>query len=281
MSKIIVDVYGGVGNQIFQYLFAKQLELKGYDVSISNYFNTVDDNKSVFLRKTILHPSTFGFKDTGKILKLLFRILDSRIIRKLDKKKRFVYAVRGFFSWQNDSTFNETQFKYINRITGHWQYFENVIQHKHYIIDSMKNNINEFKPNLIYPQNKVAIHVRRGDYLGLNLNLNDKYYKQSMMALKSMIKNLEFEVFSDDINWVKTNNVFDEAVKFHDYIDGESSNLNDFKNLFKFRNFIISNSTFSLIPAIVNSTYDGYVVYPKNWKDDEIEKIKKDNWIGF
>ena len=76
-------------------------------------------------------------------------------------------------------------------------------------------------------------------------------------------------------------NIFGEAVKFHDYVDGESSNLKDINNLFKFRNFIISNSTFSLIPAIVNSTYNGYVVYPKNWKDDDIGKINNDNWIGF
>lgn len=281
MSKIIVDVYGGVGNQIFQYLFAKELKLKGYDVFISNYYNTVDDNKSVFLRKTILHPSTFGFKEIGKFLKLLFRILDSRIIRKLDKKKKLVFLMKNFFSWQNESTYNEAQFKTVNRITGHWQYIENVVQHKQYIIDSMKHNINEFKPSELYPKNKVAIHVRRGDYINLNLNLKDSYYEQSINALKSIIKNPEFEVFSDDINWVKKNNIFGEAVKFHDYVDGESSNLKDIKNLFKFRNFIISNSTFSLIPAIVNSTYKGYVVYPKNWKDDEIEKINSDNWIGF
>ena len=46
MKKIIVDVYGGIGNQIFQISFANFLKLKGYEVKLCTKIN----KKKMFIK---------------------------------------------------------------------------------------------------------------------------------------------------------------------------------------------------------------------------------------
>ena len=126
----------------------------------------------------------------------------------------------------------------------------------------------------------TAIHIRRGDYVDLGLNLSLNYYKNAINMAKNTIKNFKFEVFSDDIQWAKSQIIFNKCIKFNEYSNSEDSNLEDFKKLFNFKNYIISNSTFSLIPALLNSDKNGKIFYPDPWiKNKKIINKPKDNWI--
>lgn len=280
MKKVIVDVYGGIGNQIFQYVFAKHLESKGYEVKISTSYNKVHNNKKVISRKTILEPTLFGFCEVDYYYKTLFKFFDTSIYKSFDKNKKLIYLYRKFY-WHNEKNFDLENFRSINRVTGHWQYIELLIEYKNYVINSLINIFE--KPHFLQIssiEEKVAIHVRRGDYVGLSRNLPISYYENSLNLLEKKLNNFEFEVFSDDIEWAKSQNVFKNANKFWEYKDGEKNNLRDFNELFKFKHFVISNSTFSLIPAIINSTFNGIVTYPTNWMSKEIKKINNENWLS-
>ena len=92
-KKAVVEIKGGFGNQIFQYMFAKKLKNEGYDVKINtrfyNQFNKTAPPEDTF-RSLILPPSYFGFKEIGglffKLLVINNKISKSRKIKKLIKK---------------------------------------------------------------------------------------------------------------------------------------------------------------------------------------------------
>ena len=54
MKKIIVDVYGGIGNQVFQISFANFLKQKGYEVKLCTKINKEKDVYKVDIREEFL-----------------------------------------------------------------------------------------------------------------------------------------------------------------------------------------------------------------------------------
>ena len=63
--------------------------------------------------------------------------------------------------------------------------------------------------------NAISLHVRRGDYVNLNENLNDIFYKKSLDYCKNNIESFNYEIFTDDYEWVKSNKIFKDANYIH------------------------------------------------------------------
>ena len=53
--------------------------------------------------------------------------------------------------------------------------------------------------------NSAAIHIRRGDFVDLNLALDTNVYKKAMEVMDSKSSNITYFIFSDDIKWAKEN----------------------------------------------------------------------------
>ncbi len=277
MKKIIVDIYGGIGNQIFQYSFAHNLRNQGYLVSVNTKINKKDDNQLITNRKRLLDPKLFEFKNSSILHLAIFEVLNW-----VDPKKKLLFRLGKYLSWQNDNNFDTKKLGKINRLTGHWQNIDEFIKNKNFIQKSILNieNFKEMEEIKTNDDGMTAIHIRRGDYVDLGLNLSLNYYKNAINVAKNTIKNFKFEVFSDDIQWAKSQIIFNKCIKFNEYSNSEDSNLEDFKKLFNFKNYIISNSTFSLIPALLNSDKNGKIFYPDPWiKNKKIINKPKDNWI--
>ncbi len=107
-----------------------------------------------------------------------------------------------------------------------------------------------------YPQNDYcAIHVRLGDY-------DDAYHPRMRMdyfspAMKRMQG--KFLVFSDDIPAARE--MFGSDVEYsegRDYLD-------DFKLMKSCRHFIISNSSYSAMAAVLGSALGKRVIAPRPW----------------
>ena len=118
----------------------------------------------------------------------------------------------------------------------------------------------------------VAIHVRRGDYVGnkFYVNLFDTlYYQDAMREFDS-----KFIVFSDDIEWCKQQEIFKDC----EFSEGKSE-LEDLNLMASCVGHIIANSSFSWWGAFI-SPYTKKVIAPKNWYTDNIERTKcPNNWI--
>jgi hypothetical protein len=123
------------------------------------------------------------------------------------------------------------------------------------------------------PIDRVAIHVRRGDYVNnpfyVDLTQTD-YYEKAMKEFP----NKKFLVFSDDIEWCKY------------YFEGEEYEFCEVENdveamniMAQCRGHIIANSSFSWWGAFI-SPYTEKVVAPKKWYSDGVKRTKcPKGWI--
>lgn len=105
-------------------------------------------------------------------------------------------------------------------------------------------------------QNKIAIHVRRGDYLhfaDIHPPLSMNYYKKAI----ELFPDREFLVFSDDIEWCKQNFTGDRF----SFSEGKSAQ-EDMISMASCEHQIVANSTFSWWAAYLNQNPDKYIVSP-------------------
>jgi hypothetical protein len=144
------------------------------------------------------------------------------------------------------------------------------------IINKLENRFGE-----ILKKDTCSIHIRRGDYIHLSeyyFNLPLNYYEKSVNIIGS---NKTFLVFSDDIEWCKSNLDFIENKIFID-------DLEDYESLYLMslcKNNITSNSTFGWWGAWMNENEDKIVVCSNEWFGKSLKHllnssdINCENWI--
>ena len=148
------------------------------------------------------------------------------------------------------------------------KFFENCIEEvRHYF--SMKNEgeQNDF----------CAIHVRAGDYIddpnAYHPRCSKEYYEKAISMMPSGTK---YIIFSDDIEFAK------QRVNVKGtYLSGYY--LSDFKLMKRCKHFIIANSSFSAMAALLANHPDKIVIAPKRWFGPSVDISAKDiyhqNWI--
>jgi hypothetical protein len=124
------------------------------------------------------------------------------------------------------------------------------------------------------PQNDyVAIHWRAGDYTdgdGYHPRLTMDYYRPAMAEFPGA----RFLVFSDDI--VGAKQMFGPSVE---YSEGRDY-LADFKRLKTCSSFIIANSSYSAMAAVLSNAPDKRVVAPRPWFGKAYTQITADDIYG-
>jgi hypothetical protein len=101
----------------------------------------------------------------------------------------------------------------------------------------------------------VAIHVRRTDYDDqYHPRIPESYYRSAMAELPGA----KFLVFSDDIPACRE--MFGAEVEY-----AEGDYLEDFKRMKRCRHFIIGNSSYSAMAAVLGDAKDKRVIAPRPW----------------
>jgi hypothetical protein len=135
--------------------------------------------------------------------------------------------------------------------------------------DEIKSQFKSGISNIPY----VAIHVRRGDYVGNDFYVDlfaDGYYERAMKEFPDSA----FIIFSDDIPWCKEQNIFEKCA-FSDGFD----EVEDLNIMASCCGHIIANSSFSWWGAFL-SPNGGKVIAPSRWYTDGVERTKIPNsWI--
>lgn len=117
-----------------------------------------------------------------------------------------------------------------------------------------------------YPQNDFcAIHVRLGDYdNAYHPRLDMRYYAE---AITQFPEGSKFYVFSDD--WEAASDMFvahygsDKEGKRFKYVSGDY--IDSFKKMKSCRHFIIGNSSYSAMAAILGEAKGKKVIAPSPW----------------
>jgi hypothetical protein len=177
--------------------------------------------------------------------------------------------------WQNYGYFWDFKLLKLNRgdwsIDAHLQspkFFEHCIEEvRHYFTMKNEGEQNDF----------CAIHVRAGDYIdnpnAYHPRCSKEYYEKAISMMPSGTKYL---IFSDDIEFAKER----VGVK-GTYLSGYY--LSDFKLMKRCKHFIIANSSFSAMAAILANHSDKIVIAPERWFGPSVDISAKDiyhqNWI--
>ena len=231
----VVKVMGGLGNQLFQYAFAKSLEKYdeiGLDITYyDSEFNHCDD---------IAHRDF-----------LLPHFVDNLVYADQGSRTRI-----NQWEYISDQRYNESFF------FGDWQkmsFFEGVDLH----IRQKEGHINEGSREIaakMQKENSVSIHIRRTDYLKFGWELDVSYYRRAMETIKQQVPDPVFYVFTDDPAWAYEN-LSDPGII---YCHGDT--LNDFYLMTKCKNNIIANSSYSFWAAYLNENPEKKIIYPADWK---------------
>ena len=180
----------------------------------------------------------------------------------------------------NDKNFEINKLKRINRLDGYWQNLDYFNYSKDYLISTLSNN-NKLK-NAIHSkkaEGSTMVHVRRSDYLRLGEELEIKYYENSINKARECIDKFSFTVFTDDKKWVQEHKIFDDANNIFFSSNSKSDTLDTFGEMLKFENYIISNSTFSLMASLLSQTVGSIVYIPDPWFRKSKKIINYENSI--
>lgn len=185
---------------------------------------------------------------------------------KIFKNFQEIQNVNNFLKYEYwDFPFQEATIPKDNNIIviGYFQsekYFKEYEHELRSIILNDEKLISELKQKYI-PSNKktVSLHIRRGNYLqlsDLHKVLDLDYYKKSLQ----MFKNHKVFIFSDDIEYCKSNLILEDCV----FVENKSD-IEDLYLMSLCDNHIIANSTFSWWGAWLNGKENKIVIAPNDW----------------
>lgn len=286
----IVKIKGGLGNQMFQYSFAKLIEKRTGDqvkIDFSAYQNTGKALRAPYLKRFSLTldeaensdlKNLLLFKHKGNPFSLPYKAsvfaektLNSKYAFEegLNYKDVTIYKGKNYFDgyWQS--------WKYIQEVNGEIQ--KDFVPQKP-LSDKTLSFIAK-----IQNENSVFMGVRRGDYLKHQKtygSFSSNYYKKAMAHITSKTESPIFYIFSDDIDWCKVNlDLGDFKVVYREAAD----QTDDFEELIAMTNFkhaIIVNSTFHWWAAWLIKNPAKIICRPNKWFFDNtpIDIIPPD-WI--
>lgn len=269
---IIVKIHGGVGNQLFQLALAFSLKARNLDnivaLDTSFYNNT---NNSATTREILIHEFNIEDFPTATIKNLGEKNILGKLKGLLNKEdgKFNIYETTNLFI---PSVLNTKQDAYLN---GYWQsyrYFNEIdatLKKQFTPKHNLTSKTLEYKKIISSKANSISLHFRRGDYLTkykdiYNQLTLDHYYKAiDHIKNKLKIDKANLFIFSDDIEWCKSQFRYDDEVTFI-----ENTNKPDHEDLLLMsycQHNVIANSSYSWWAAWLNNYTNKIVISPKNW----------------
>ena len=282
---VIVQLIGGLGNQMFQYAFGLWLANERNTELITNAF-LLDNKVLARLRNYTSRNFELSVFGIDKPRSSPFDFI--RAILPVKSNTALLREPRG------GSTALSLPPSTVERVVciGYWQseeYFksaESIIRQKFTFqqpVNAFTQRITESVQN---SQQPVFVHVRRGDYV-TNANASHhhgvcgpEYYKHAIAYVRERVQNPHFYVFSDDLAWVKHELGF--SLNPVTYVDGHRGrdSWQDMFLMSQCRHAILANSSFSWWGAWLNPEAERIVVAPQKWfVTKSADSVLPDRWI--
>lgn len=283
---IIVNLKGGIGNQMFQYAFGRKLALQNNDVlkletaGLAKANDVGDIYRPFSLDAFTIEKNIASSEDVARvkypygIISKGLRWVHARVL----KKTNTLFNPRAF-------TLSGDVF-----LDGYWQspkYFEDIrdtLLSEFRLQSPLSPAVTAFKDQ-IENSTSVSIHVRRGDYVknprvqkefGI---CESSYYQSAIEHIKRTVEQPTFFVFSDDIAWVKENLPLPVSTVFVQ--DPTLRDVEELALMTMCTHNIIANSTFSWWGSWLNAHEDKIVIAPTPWFESQPfdAHLIPDTWI--
>lgn len=281
----IVKLFGGLGNQMFQYAAARSLTLQNNEELLVDCTPLLKEGA----RTLGLDCFTVGLTFADE--KLLKRVVPwSRFYI----RRQLRYARKALANSEKPiRTYRERHYHFdegANRLRGdayldgYWQsekYFSGMREmiRKDFIFKEGPNEIYRRILGEILERESVSIHIRRGDFAQsekagrIHGVLESSYYEDAVKYIANHVQNVHFYLFSDDVIWVRQNFKIlfpstiverTQAVAAHE----------DMRLMSQCKHNILANSSFSWWAAWLNQNKKKIIVAPKKWFNDPTKDTK-------
>lgn len=287
----IVNITGGLGNQMFQYAFALALKERYPNEKI--LIDTTDYKRYIIHNGYELEKLfDIQLKHASIIEQLkVFYPFQSSLMQKLGRVfSSFPY--KNVVSENEDMNFHPEIMERAESTfyLGFWQsekYFKGIKDKIKdiYHFPKDENILNLRLKEEISNLNSTSLHVRHGDYLNFKntygiCDLN--YYQKAVSFIIERSHPECFVIFSDDLNWCRTfiaPMLGQYKLFFVDWNKRETS-FRDMELMSYCRNNIIANSTFSWWGAWLNEHSEKIVVAPSQWmRSGGWDDIIPEGWV--
>lgn len=299
---IYLEIRERLGNQFFQYAFARSL-MEKYNDKLSINFEAVK-NRNDEEHGWINHLTQFNVSDyeivTHKNYNFFQKFLlmlhdwyikgDSHVVvnRKQKRIARLLSKFGIYYLFDGYMEFATPLKIFKDKILI--GYFESPKYSKD--INGILRN--EFEPkqpllernrelyDLILSTESVCVTIRRGDFLHPMYKdevyiCDEDYFYRGIKRIKEMLPQSVLFIFSDEIDWVKENMSFSEKVYFESGLDPLWEKIRLMKAC---KHFVISNSSFSWWVQHLSGNENKIVIAPQKWrKDGRPSDIYEDNWV--
>lgn len=266
---IIIELNGGLGNQLFQYACARHIATKlNTDLKIDPYglarANETGNIYRPFSLQQFKIAASIATPDEVKRLKYPFGICS--------KAWRFVSRriLRNFIVHWNPNVLKAHDNTYLSGYFQSERYFEDIsdtVRKELQLAHPLSPEASVFADMIEHDERPpISLHVRRGDYVthpDFGGIADEAYYARAIAMIRSKVPDAHFYIFSDDIPWCKENIDIADAVFV-------SSTLPDYETLHlmsRCNHHIIANSTFSWWGAWCNARTDKIVIAPTRWSN--------------
>jgi|WetSurMetagenome_2_1015567.scaffolds.fasta_scaffold84469_3 hypothetical protein len=289
---IIVQLVGGLGNQMFQYAAGRYLAyslntelkldisqfrqdaLREYHLSV---FNITENIASATDLDQVRRPLAWNIKHPLEWLRSMIR---RNVQIRYVKEKHFHFDQEILAL--PDNVYLE----------GYWQsekYFAKIsdIIKKEFSFVNPPSRINQEILDEIRGCNSVSLHIRRGDYVSNQKTmeilgvLGIEYYIRALNFMEKNVIKPHIFVFSDDIQWARKNLKTNLPLHFVDH-NRMKMNYEDLRLMSNCQYYIIANSSFSWWGAWLGSNSEKIVITPKNWFNQpkmDARDLIPDSWI--
>lgn len=279
----IVLCNGGLGNQTFQYIFSRFIELAGGEPCFL-------DDSAFFIDR----PEHNGY-ELGRVFphskpRLLSSAFDSDVWDYMVKKGNIVQQLKDageditLVAETADYSFDGNVVPVQANAFAPWiaNCKGNIYYHGYWINrDWLKSEFaSTIEEELSFPEVKdsrnrsyldkieftesVAIHVRRGDFLNCGWTVPVARYRELILAMRERVPGAHFFIFSDDVQWCRENR---EAMGLLDtgvtYVEGNmgGNNYIDMQLMSNCKYTILATtSSFSYLAALLNKNANGFVL---------------------
>lgn len=286
---IVVELMGGLGNQLFQYAMARHLAKKlkvQLKLEISSFAH--DEQREYELSRfnitaNIVNKNDFILIKERKKLKYKIAklFLGKRVLKVIKEPSDRPYTFDARVLNLSGDVF----------LSGYWQtekYFKDIatiIRKEFSLKDELTEETKKIAELISASTNSVSLHFRRGDYLNplaqvvVNTFTLD-YYFDAIKSLEQKLGRLNLFIFSDEPEWTKENLKFDHSTTFVSHNSPQHAH-EDMHLMSLCQHNIIANSSFSWWGAWLNNNPNKIVIAPKDWVaiDRDTKDIYAENWI--
>lgn len=295
LRRIGVAIYGGLGNQMFQYASALGvarhhnaslfLDLSWFEVS-EKLSNTTPRSFALEVFNIDYEESSFLFSEKSISFFGRCKRRISRIFPAISREK-IIYSEKQF-SFDRD-VFEACPPFLLN---GYWQsekYFsgvyENILQ-----LFGTPNNLStktSLMMDRIAGKDAICVHIRRGDYVTNPVAAEThglcgvEYYLEGIQTIAQNLSHPHCFIFSDDIQWARANLLTNIPMTFVDF-NSQTEAHQDLWLMAACKHFVIANSSLSWWGAYLGRYPGKKVIAPKHWFRDKslnTEDLYLADWI--